>query len=125
VTIIKRSAVAGLTVVLGLVTLLAGSSLVMLRDGGWPWHATIATSAGGASTTAEIVDDDGSAYRFTGSPTDARQWFDHQQDELKTSHGIPAKIAVGRALQAAGLALVLLGLFLLLRRLVRARRTVH
>ncbi|MFI7597777.1 hypothetical protein [Actinoplanes sp. NPDC049681] len=119
--ILQRPAGAGLTVILGLVALLAGASLVMLRDGGWPWHATISGSTGGA-TTAEIVDDDGSAYRFTGSSIDAQQWMDRKQDELKASHHLPEKIAAGRVLEPVGVALVVLGLVQLVRRLTRARR---
>lgn len=119
----QRPATAGLTVTLGLVALLLGTSLVMLRDGGWPWHATIAGPVAGGVTTAEVVDDDGSASQFTGSSSDAQRWLDQKQEELKTSHHIPTKIAAGRVLQPVGLALVLLGLVQLFRRLVRVRRT--
>jgi hypothetical protein len=59
---------------LGPVALFVGASLVMLRDRGWPWHASISDSAGIGSTTVEIIDEDGAAYRFTGSSTDAQLW---------------------------------------------------
>jgi hypothetical protein len=94
----------------GLVALFVGASLVMLRDGGWPWHASISDSAGIGSATVEIIDEDGTGYRFTGSSTDAHHWLDRKQDDLKTAHGIPTKIAVGRVLQPIALALVLIGL---------------
>jgi hypothetical protein len=108
--IIQRPATAAAAIALGLVALFVGASLVMLRDGGWPWHASISNSAGTGSTTVEIVDEDGTAYRFTGLSTDAEHWLDSKQDELKKAHGIPTKIAVGRVLQPIGLALVLVGL---------------
>jgi hypothetical protein len=53
----------------GLVALFVGASLVMLRVGGGPWHASISDSAGTGWTTVEIIDEDGTAYRFTGSST--------------------------------------------------------
>jgi hypothetical protein len=122
VNIIQRSTTAALAVALGLAALLVGASLLMLRDGGWPWHAGITDSAGIGSTTAEIVDEDGTAYRFTGSSTEAQHWLDRKQDELKDAHGIATKIAVGRVLQPVGLVLVLLGLTRLLWRLTTIRR---
>jgi len=121
--IIQRPATAAVAIALGLVALFASASLLMLRDGGWPWHASISNSAGIGSSTAEIIDEDGTAYRFTGSAADAQQWLDHKQDELKKAHGIPAKIAAGRVLQPIGLALILVGLARLLWRLVTARRS--
>jgi len=121
--IIQRPASAAVAIALGLVALVIGASLVMLRDGGWPWHATISNSVSTGSTTAEVVDEDGSAYRFTGSATDAQHWLDRTQDDLKKAHGIPAKIAAGRVLQSVGVALVLLGLAGLLWRLVTRRRS--
>jgi hypothetical protein len=125
--IIQRPATAAVTIALGLVALLVGASLVMLRDGHWPWHASISNSVGVGSTTVEILDEDGTAYRFTGSSTDAQHWLDRKQDELKKAHGIPTKIAVGRVLQPIGLALVLVGLarlFWLLATRRRSRSTV-
>jgi hypothetical protein len=119
--IIQRPATAAVAIALGLVALFVGASLVMLRDGGWPWHASISDSI--ASTTVEIIDEDGTAYRFTGSSTDAQHWLDRKQDELKKAHGIPTKIAVGRVLQPIGLALVLAGLARLFWRLVTVRRS--
>ena len=121
-TLIKRPAVAAVAIALGLALLLTGASLLMLRDGGWPWHASISDSAAAGSTTAEIIDEDGSAYRFTGSPADARRWLDREQDELKRAHGIPAKVAAGRVAQPAGLVLLLAGLARLFWLLVSARR---
>jgi hypothetical protein len=125
--IIQRPATATATatvaIALGLVALVAGASLVMLRDGGWPWHASISDSAVVGSATVEILDEDGTAYRFTGSSTDAQHWLDRKQDELKKAHGIPTKIAVGRVLQPIGLALVLVGLSRLFWRLVTGRRS--
>jgi hypothetical protein len=121
--IIQRPATAAVAIALGLVALFAGASLTMLRDGGWPWHASISDSAGIGSSTVEIIDEDGTAYRFTGSSTDAQHWSDRKQDELKKAHGIPAKIAVGRVLQPIGLALVLVGLARLFWRLVTGRRS--
>jgi hypothetical protein len=121
-TIIQRPASAALAIVLGVVALIVSASLLLLRDGGWPWHASIGGPVGIGSTTAEIIDNDGTAYRFTGSSTDAQHWLDRQQDELKDAHGIPTKIAVGRVLQPVGLALVLLGLARLLWRLATVRR---
>jgi hypothetical protein len=122
VSIIQRPASAALAIVLGVIALVVGASLLMLRDGGWPWHASIGGPVGVGSTTAHIIDEDGTAYRFTGSSTDAQHWLDRKQDELKDAHGIPAKIAVGRVLQPVGLALVLLGLAQLLWRLATVRR---
>ena len=122
VNIIQRSTSAALVVVLGVAALLVGASLLMLRDGGWPWHASITGSAGNGSTTAEVIDEDGSAYRFTGSSAEAQHWLDRKQDELKDAHGIPTKIAVGRVLRPVGLVLVLLGLTRLLWRLTTIRR---
>jgi len=110
VNIIQRPASAALAVLLGVAALVAGASLLMLRDGGWPWHATISDSVSAGSSTAEIVDSDGTAYRFTGSSTEAHQWLDRKQDDLKTAHGIPTKVVVGRVLEPVGLALVLLGI---------------
>ena len=121
--IIQRPGTAAVAVALGLVTLFVGVSLAMLRDEGWPWHASISGPVGIGSTTAEIIDEDGTAYRFTGSSTDAQHWLDRKQDELKIAHGIPAKIAVGRVLQPVGLALVLFGLARLSWRLVTVRRS--
>lgn len=120
--IFQRPATAVVAVALGLVTVLLGASLVMLRDGGWPWHASIRDSAGTGSTTVEIIDEDGAAYRFTGSSTDAQNWLDRKQDELKKAHGIPAKIAVGNVLEPIGLALVLVGIARLLWWLTTLRR---
>jgi hypothetical protein len=120
--IIQRPASAALTIALGVAAFLVGASLLMLRDGGWPWHASIGGPAGIGATTAEIIDEDGTAYRFTGSPTDAQHWLDRKQDELKVAHGIPAKIAVGRVLQPVGLALTLLGLARLVWLLATVRR---
>jgi hypothetical protein len=121
--IIQRPATAAVTIALGLVALLVGASLVMLRDGHWPWHTSISTSAGIGSTTVEIIDQDGTPYRFTGSSTDAQHWMDRKQDELKKAHGIPTKIAEGRVLQPIGLALALVGLARLLWLLMTRRRT--
>jgi hypothetical protein len=121
--IIQRPAGAALTIVLGVAAFVFGASLLMLRDGGWPWHASIGGPAGVGATTAEIIDEDGTAYRFTGSPTEAQHWLDRKQDELKNAHGIPTKIAIGRVLQPVGLALILLGLARLFLWLVTARRT--
>jgi len=122
VTLIQRPAGAVLAIVLGVVALVAGASLLMLRDGGWPWHAGITATAGAGTATAEIIEADGTAHRFSGSPADAQAWLDSTQEELKDAHGIPAKIAVGSVLQPAGLALVLLGLARLLWLLVTGRR---
>ncbi len=121
-SIIRRPACAALAIVLGVVALFAGASLLLLRDGGWPWHAGIDGPVGAGSATAEIVEEDGTRYLFTGSPAEAQDWLDSKQDELKTAHGIPAKIAVGRVLQPVGLALVLVGLAGLLGQLVSTRR---
>ena len=112
---------------LGVVVLFVGAPLAMLSDGGWPWHTSISgPAADGGSTTVEILDEDGTEYRFTGSSTDAHSWFDRKEDELRNAHGIPRKIAIGNVLVPVGLALVLLGLALLLWLLVtvcRARST--
>jgi len=120
--IIQRPATAAVAVALGLVAILVGASLVMLRDGGWPWHASIRDSAGLGATTVEILDEDGTAYRFTGSSTDAHDWLDRKQDELKKAHGIPTKIAAGEVLQPIGLALVLVGVTRLFWWLISFRR---
>jgi hypothetical protein len=122
VNIIQRPASAAIAIVLGVAVLLAGASLLMLHDGGWPWHASISNSAAVGTTTAQIIDEDGTAYQFTGSSTEAQHWLDSKQDELKDAHGIPMKIAVGRVLQPLGLAMVLLGLARLLWRLTIVRR---
>jgi hypothetical protein len=122
VNIIQRSASATIAIVLGVVLLVVGASLLTLRDGGWPWHATISSSVAVGSTTAEIIDEDGTAYQFTGSSAEAQHWLDGKQDELKAAHGIPTKIAVGRVLQPVGLAIVLLGLVRLVWRLTTVRR---
>lgn len=121
--IIQRPATAAVAITLGLVAFFVGASLVMLRDGGWPWHASISDSTGIASTSVEIIDEDGTAYRFTGSSVDAQNWLDRKQDELKKAHGIPTKIAVGRVLQPIGLALLVVGLARLFWRLVTVRRS--
>ncbi|MEV4639474.1 hypothetical protein AB0J80_19185 [Actinoplanes sp. NPDC049548] len=113
---------AAIAVALGLVAFLVGTSLVMLRDGGWPWHASIGGDLSAGVMTAEVVDDDGAAYRFTGAPADAQRWLDDKQVELKEAHGIPGKIAVGEVLQPAGVVLVLIGLAGLLWRSVTFRR---
>ena len=122
VNIIKRPAGAALAVVLGVAALVAGASLLMLRDGGWPWHATISNSVATGSATAEIIDEDGTAYQFTGSSAEAQHWLDRKQDELKAAHGIPTKIVVGRVLQPVGLVLILLGAARLLWLLATSRR---
>ena len=125
--IIQRPATAAVIIVLGLVAVLVGASLVMLRDGQWPWHTSISSAVGAGSTTVEILDEDGTAYRFTGSSTDARHWLDRTQDELKNAHGIPAKIAAGRVLLPIGVAFELVGLarlFWLLATRRRSRSTV-
>ncbi|MDT5041905.1 MAG: hypothetical protein QOE51_2890, partial [Actinoplanes sp.] len=93
--IIQRSASAAIAIVLGVALLVVGASLLMLRDGGWPWHTTISSSVGAGSTTAKIIDEDGTGYQFTGSSAEAQHWLDGKQDELKAAHGIPTKIAVG------------------------------
>jgi len=121
--IFQRPATAAVAVALGLIVVVLGSSLVMLRDGGWPWHASITDSAGAAPATVEILDEDGAAYRFTGSPADARTWLDHKQDELKMVHGIPTKIAAGQVLRPIGLALVVVGLVRLFWWLTAIRRS--
>jgi hypothetical protein len=121
--IMQRPATAVAAIALGVVVFFAGISLVMLRDGGWPWETTISQSAGSGTTTVEILDEDGTAYRFAGSPADAQHWLDRKQDDLKNAHGIPAKIAVGTVLEPVGLALVLAGLARLLWRLVTVRRS--
>jgi hypothetical protein len=114
VRIIQRPIGAVLVLVLGVVVLVVGASLLMLRDGGWPWHAGIGGPVGG-STTAEIVDADGTRYRFSGSPAEAQSWLDRTQNQLKDAHGIPAKIAAGWVLAPVGLALAVLGVVRLLR----------
>lgn len=87
--IIQRPAGAALTIAVGVAAFLVGASLLMLRDGGWPWHASIGGPAGvGGASTAEIIDEDGTAYRFTGSPADAQHWLDRKQDELKVAHSV-------------------------------------
>ena len=121
--IVQRPATAAVAVGLGLIVVVLGASLVMLRDGGWPWHATISDSAGAGPATVEILDEDGAAYRFTGSPAEARTWLDHKQDELKVVHDIPTKIAVGKVLRPIGLALVVVGLARLLWWLTTLRRS--
>jgi hypothetical protein len=121
VKIVQRPATAAVAIAVGLVALIVGTSLVMLRDGGWPWHTSISDSVG--TTTVDITDEDGTAYRFTGSSADAQHWLDRKQDELKNAHGIHTKIAVGRVLQPVGLALVLVGLARLLWRLMAVRRS--
>jgi hypothetical protein len=123
VKIVQRPVTAAVAIAVGLVALIVGTSLVMLRDGGWPWHASISDSVGIGTTTVDITDEDGTVYRFTGSSADAQHWLDRKQDELKDAHGIHTKIAVGRVLQPVGLALVLVGLARLLWRLVAVRRS--
>jgi hypothetical protein len=119
--IIQRSSSAAIAIIFGVTALLVAASLLLLRDGGWPWHASMGGSVGG-STTAEIIDADGTAYQFTGSLTEAEHWLDRKQDELMDAHGISTKIAVGRVLQPVGLAIVLLGLARLLWRPRTGRR---
>jgi hypothetical protein len=122
VSIVQRPASAALGIALGVVALFVGASLLMLRDGGWPWHASIGGRVGVGSTTAEILDEDGTLYRFTGSPAAAQDWLDSKQDELMDAHGISARIAVGRVMQPVGLAFVVLGFVRLLWQLVTVRR---
>jgi hypothetical protein len=122
VSIIQRPVGAALAIALGAVALFVSASLLMLRDGSWPWHASITAPVGAGAATAEILDADGTAYRFTGSSTDAQNWLDNEQQRLKEAHGIPAKIAVGRVLQPVGLVLVLLGVARLLWQLATVRR---
>jgi hypothetical protein len=120
--IIQKPTSAALTIALGVAAFLVGASLLMLRDGGWPWHASIGGPAGVGIATAEIVDEDGTAYRFTGSRTEAQHWLDRKQDELKVAHGIPTKIAIGEVLQPVGLVLMLFGVARLVWLLATVRR---
>jgi hypothetical protein len=117
-------------IALGLVALVAGGALLTLRDTGWPWHASISdsTAAGVTVSTAQVVDEDGQVYNFTGgSAAEAQAWLAHTEDGLKQSHGIYTKITVGKALAAAGMLLVAVGIGLLpwsaaWRRVSRRRR---
>lgn len=106
-----------LSLALGLVVLLTAHSLLLLRDGGWPWHASITTrsDSGPPSATAEI-DDNGEVHRYTGTPAEAHAWLDRTGEELKRAHGITAKIAAGEALRVVGVLLLTVGAGLLLWR---------
>jgi hypothetical protein len=115
VRIIQRPVSAALVIVLGVVVLVVGASLLMLRDGGWPWHAGIGGPAGAGTTIAEIVEEDGTLHRFSGSPAETQAWLDRTQEELKDAYGIPTKIAAGWVLAPVGLTLMVLGLVRLLR----------
>jgi hypothetical protein len=53
-----------------------------------PAGAALTIVLGVAASTAEIIDEDGTAYRFTGSPTDAQHWLDRKRDELKVAHSV-------------------------------------
>jgi hypothetical protein len=104
------------TIALGVVAFFAGSALLTLRDTGWPWHASISdsTEAGVTVATAQVVDDDGQVYSFTGSSAaEAQAWLARTEDGLKRSHGIYTKITAGKALDAAGLLLVAVGVGLM------------
>jgi hypothetical protein len=93
---------AGLTaVVLGVVAVVTGVVLVALRDTAYPWHAGIASTAGGPST-ASVTQDDGTTTSFTGSPVDAQAWLDAEQERLKDAYGISARTQAGEVLRVVG-----------------------
>jgi hypothetical protein len=101
---------------LGIVALIAGVPLLLLRDGGWPWMTTMSVWESPPSATATIVEDDGTVHRFTGTPTEMQAWVASTEDRLKDEHGIPAKIVIGQSMSVAGSALLAAGSLVLIRR---------
>jgi hypothetical protein len=95
------------TLALGIVTFAVAVPLTSLEVAGWPWHASISQQADRGD--AEIKLENGQVEVFTGTPAQAQAWLDDRQAALKEQHGIPTKIAIGKALTKAGYVLVLLG----------------
>lgn len=114
-------AIGLLSVCLGIVLLLVAAYLLLLRDGGWPWHASVATRSDGGSVSATAeINDDGTIHRFTGTPVEAQAWLETKESDLKELHGITTKIAVGEVLRKVGLLLLAFGGGVLLWRFVRS-----
>lgn len=105
-----RWALGLLPLSLGVVALVAAGFLLLARDGGWPWHASLTTTSEGGSVSATAaIDDDNTHQQFTGTPAEAQAWLDRQESALKERHGLTTKIAVGEVLQKIGLLLVASG----------------
>jgi hypothetical protein len=113
-------AVGVVAFVLGIGVLVASAPLVMLESAGWPWMTTMSDQTDPPSATARIVEEDGTVHQFTGTPSDTRAWLVDTEDQLKRSHGIDTKVAVGRALSWAGSALLVAGCAVLLWRVFAA-----
>ena len=109
-----------LTLALGAVALVTGAVLVALDDAALPWHAGIASTAGGSST-ASVTDDNGTITSFTGTADEAQAWLDREQDRLKDEHGITTRTAAGGVLRTAGIVLLVLGAAALIRAMVTRR----
>jgi hypothetical protein len=92
---------------LGLVAFAVAVPLASLDTAGWPWLASISQQA--QHGHAEIKLEDGQVEAFTGTPAEAQAWLDESQAALKEQYGIPAKVAVGKALIVASYALLLFG----------------
>jgi hypothetical protein len=118
----RRWLAAGLTALaLGVVALVAGAVMVALRESAYPWHAGIASTAGGSST-ASVTRDDGTVMSFTGTADAAQDWLDAEEARLRDVHGISARTAAGEVLRVVGGALLLAGAGALVWRTVTARR---
>ena len=107
-------AVGVVAFVFGVGALVASAPLVMLESAGWPWMTTMSDETDPPSATAKIVEEDGTVHQFAGTPSNTRAWLVDTEDQLKKSHGIYTKIAVGRALSWVGVALLVAGCVVLL-----------
>jgi len=88
--------------------------MVMLESAGWPWMTAMSEEIDPPSATARVVEKDGTVHQFTGTPSDTKAWLVDTEDQLKKSHGIYLKIAIGRASSWVGVALLVLGCVILL-----------
>jgi hypothetical protein len=113
-------AVGVAAVVFGLGALVVSAPLVMLESAGWPWATTVSEQADPPLATARVVEEDGTVHQFTGTPSEAGAWLVDTEDQLKKSHGIYTKIAVGRATRWVGVALLTAGCAVLLWRMLAA-----
>lgn len=111
--IVQRPVTGLVAVVLGLLVLFYSVPLLMLEEDGRPWTTSI-INTDHDPTTVEIEEENGARRQFTGTPAEARQWREREEDKLMTAYGIPGKIATGEALAPVGLTLVLAGLVQLL-----------
>jgi len=117
----RRWWVAGtLSLAGGLVAVAASVPLMLLADGGWPWHASVSEVVG-VSAHADIQHDDGRVETFTGTVDEAEAWLAQRESQLRREAGIDRKIATGRALAVGGLTLLAAGTATLAWRLTHHR----